>query len=196
MSPFSSPLGVMRQLPSQVTSLQEDKLTEEEKFRNSNRLELLYVGPSHGLMPFVMELQDICGSLPEDQRVEHKQELDPEASGGMAGYIALGSGNPLPSVMTAPFGLGDDITANGVACVTYINPDRQPHLPKLQEGTVLPRPCIEEKDLPPKKELWCAPLVQCLVAAMGWSCQRLLAALGFWNGLVGVMVCGMRGHDD
>ena len=138
----------------QVTALQEEKLSDEEKFRNSNRLEMLYVGPSHGLVPFVLELQDSCSSVPEDSRLEHKQEMDTEASGGMAGYMALGAGDPCPPVMPSPFGLGDDITANGAMCVTYMNPDAQPHLPKLQEGTVLPEPRVEERDLPPPKALW------------------------------------------
>ena len=138
----------------EVTALQEDKLSEDEKFRNSNRLEMMYVGPSHGLVPFVLELQDVCGSVPEDQRLEQKQALDPEASGGMAGYMALGAGDPCPPVLPAPFGLGDDITANGAMCVTYLNPDPQPHLPKLQKGTILPDPRVDEKDLPPPKPLW------------------------------------------
>mmetsp|Transcript_3382 Transcript_3382/g.9711 ORF Transcript_3382/g.9711 Transcript_3382/m.9711 type:complete len:890 (+) Transcript_3382:1230-3899(+) len=138
----------------EVTELVEPKLTEDEKFRNGRRLELMYVGPSHSLVPSVLELEDLCSSLPEDKRLEHKQALDTEASGGMAGYIALGAGEACPSYLPAPFSLGDDVTANGAMGVVYINPDRQPHLPKLQEGTVLPALSTDEKDLPPPKTLW------------------------------------------
>uniref|UniRef100_A0A061S5C0 5'-3' exoribonuclease n=1 Tax=Tetraselmis sp. GSL018 TaxID=582737 RepID=A0A061S5C0_9CHLO len=138
----------------EVTEPLEEKLTDEEKFRNSNRLEQLYIGPSHALVPFVLELQDCCASVAEEKRLEHKQVLDTEASGGMAGFIALGSGDPCPMTMPAPFSLGDDITANGVMCVTYLNPEPQRHEPKLQEGTILPEPKVDESDVGPPKTLW------------------------------------------
>mmetsp|Transcript_1802 Transcript_1802/g.4476 ORF Transcript_1802/g.4476 Transcript_1802/m.4476 type:complete len:1019 (+) Transcript_1802:196-3252(+) len=138
----------------EVTEQMESKLTEEEAFRNSNRLEVMYVGPSHGLVPSILELEDSCASVPLEKRVESKMPMDTEQSDGMAGYIALGSGEACPAVIHAPFSLGEDITANGAMGVTFINPDAQPHQPRLQEGTMLPPAEVQEGDLAPPKPLW------------------------------------------
>lgn len=39
--------------------------------------------------------------------------------GGMSGLLLVASDEPCPSVLTAPYKLGDDITANGVVCANF-----------------------------------------------------------------------------
>ena len=40
-------------------------------------------------------------------------------TGGMSGILLVASDEPCPTVLPAPYKLGDDITANGVVCANF-----------------------------------------------------------------------------
>ncbi|GAB4819079.1 hypothetical protein N2152v2_006125 [Parachlorella kessleri] len=136
----------------------EHTLTEEERYRNSRRLELMYIAGSHALAPEVYELAEAVADKPDRDdaaRLAAMRELDVEASEGMAGFIAPPAGEPCPAVVPAPFeSLGDDITSNSVVCCVYKLPQHTPHLTHLLPGAVEEDPVVNDQDVPEQKPLW------------------------------------------
>lgn len=119
-----------------ATREKENQLSDEEKFRNSKRLETLFVSGSHPLAPDVHEL---AASVAEDASSEDKrlssQEIDTTCSDGMSGYIMPPNGEACPLVIPVPFsGLGEDITTNTVVCCVYLLPEHKPHQTSLLPG--------------------------------------------------------------
>jgi 5'-3' exoribonuclease 2 len=133
-----------------ATRLKEKELNEEETFRNSRRVETLYMPGSHSLAPDVYEIAAAAGENDNTPR-----EIDPAASEGMSGSIAAPSGDPCPTVIPAPFpGIGDDITTNSVVCCAYILPPHKPHVAKLLPGAVEEEPELTEHDVLQEPQLW------------------------------------------
>jgi 5'-3' exoribonuclease 2 len=145
-----------------ATRIKETDLDEEESFRNSRRVETLYISGSHSLAPDVYEAaaaaEDVKNKDDDDGGQElaaATREIDPTASEGMAGSIAAPSGDPCPAVIPAPFsGLGDDITTNSVVCCAYILPSHKPHVAKLLPGAVEEEPELTEHDVLQEPQLW------------------------------------------
>ena len=120
-----------------ATRSKESELDEEESFRNSRRLETLYIPGTHAMAPDAFEVAAAAADKEGSDKLEAAEEIDPSVSEGMAGKIAPPGGDPCPAVIPAPFnGLGDDITTNSVVCCTYILPDHKPHVAKLLPGAV------------------------------------------------------------
>jgi 5'-3' exoribonuclease 2 len=134
-----------------ATRVKEKELDEEESFRNSIRVETLYIPGSHSLAPDVYEV----AAAAADENSNTPQEIDPAASEGMAGSIAAPSGDPCPAVIPAPFpGIGDDITTNSVVCCAYLLPAHKPHVTKLLPGAVEEEPELTEHDVLQEPQLW------------------------------------------
>ncbi|KAG2435630.1 hypothetical protein HXX76_006833 [Chlamydomonas incerta] len=130
-------------------------LEPEEKFRNSTRLEVIYIHSSHPLAPAVYELEAMYGSLPPEERYKSATLMDPAMSRGVHGYMMLCAGETQPSVVPVPMpGLGPDVLNNSVLCVTYKLPPHIPHEPRIMPGTVLDTPILTEADRPIDQPLW------------------------------------------
>lgn len=121
-----------------ATRDREKHLNEEEQFRNSRRLETLYVSGSHSLAPDIFEVAAAAEDTPDPAaKLAAAREIDPAVSGGMAGRIAPPGGDPCPAVVPAPFsGLGEDITTNSAVCCTYMLPPHRQHIARLLPGAV------------------------------------------------------------
>lgn len=136
----------------------EQQLTEEERRRNGARLELLYVHSSHSLAPCIYELEATAGHLSNEERAKGgagaSTVLDPKLSNHMHGTLLLCGGEACPSMLPAPFDLGEDITSNKVLCASYCLPAPLPHQPVILEGTQLPEPILTDIDKPRDEALW------------------------------------------
>ncbi|KAL4452283.1 hypothetical protein ABPG75_007945 [Micractinium tetrahymenae] len=138
-----------------ATRAVEHTLNEEERFRNSRRLELLYVAGSHSLAPDVYELADACEGKSSAEKLAAMREMDPDASEGMNGLIAAPAGEVCPAVLPAPFrGLGNDITSNSVVCCVYKLPPHHKHSVALLPGAKEDEPVVTDADLPTEQPLW------------------------------------------
>ncbi|KAI3438142.1 hypothetical protein D9Q98_000583 [Chlorella vulgaris] len=133
----------------------EHTLNEEERYRNSRRLELMYVAGSHSLAPDVYEVADAAAGKDAQGSLAAARPIDPEASEGMNGLMAAPGGEVCPAVMPVPFaGLGDDITSNSVVCCVYQLPPHRTHSVQLLPGAQEEEPEITDADLPPQQPLW------------------------------------------
>ncbi|KAG2587801.1 hypothetical protein PVAP13_5NG173600 [Panicum virgatum] len=94
----------------------EHTLTPEEARRNSVMFDMLFVNGSHPLSPYIYSLNSKFGHLPDKERNEIKEKLDPSASGGMNGYITLRSGDPCPPIFRSPVDGLEDIMDNQLKC--------------------------------------------------------------------------------
>ncbi|GLC40571.1 hypothetical protein PLESTF_001013400 [Pleodorina starrii] len=131
------------------------ELEPEERFRNSTRLEVMYIHSSHPLAPAVYEMEAAFGHLKPEERGASATQLDPALSRGVHGYMMLCGGETQPSVVPSPFpGLGSDVLNNSVLCITYKLPPHQPHQPRIMEGTQLDSPVLTEEDKPVDQPLW------------------------------------------
>ncbi|KAH7404550.1 hypothetical protein KP509_15G031200 [Ceratopteris richardii] len=128
----------------------EATLTPEEVQRNSIMEDMLYVTCSHPLAPSIFLFHDShC-----QQRGETSEKVDPNASGGLNGFMGLcGGADVCPLVFPSPVDGMPSILGNQVLSVTYRLPLPHKHVPKLLEGVQLPAKTVGEEDVQPQA-LW------------------------------------------
>ena len=84
--------------------------------------------------------------------------IDATRTGGLGGLLLPpASGEPCPSTLPAPPGLGDDVTPNAVVVARYRLPadaETTKHVSRPLPGQPLEPPVVSESDLPPPKPLW------------------------------------------
>ncbi|KAL6658910.1 hypothetical protein ACP70R_002950 [Stipagrostis hirtigluma subsp. patula] len=132
----------------------EHTLTPEEARRNSIMCNMLFVNGSHPISPSIYSLNSKFGDLPDEERNEIKENLDPSASGGMNGYIALCGGDPCPPIFRSPVDGLEDIMDNQVICSIYKLPDPHKHIAHPPVGVIIPKKSVEAGDLKPPPVLW------------------------------------------
>ncbi|XP_059638313.1 5'-3' exoribonuclease 3 isoform X3 [Cornus florida] len=132
----------------------EHTLTEEEVRRNSVMFDLLFVALSHPLSPYIFSLDDRYKHLPDKERIEIKEQLDPRASDGMNGYISLCAGDPCPPIFRSPVAGLEDIMDNQVICAIYRLPDAHKHIALPPAGVIFPNKTVSVRDLKPEPVLW------------------------------------------
>ncbi|CAK9148267.1 unnamed protein product [Ilex paraguariensis] len=132
----------------------EHTLTEEEVRRNSMMSDMLFVSLSHPLSPYIFSLDDRCKQLTEKERAGVKEQLDPQASGGMNGYISLCAGDPCPPIFRSPVAGMEDIMDNQVVCAIYRLPDAHKHITRPLAGVIFPKKIVSVGDLKPEPVLW------------------------------------------
>lgn len=139
-----------------ATREKEKYLSEDESYRNSRRLETLYVSGSHSLAADVHELAaEVDADSSTDAKFAAIREMDPSTSDGMSGYIIPPNGEVCPMIVPAPFpGLGEDLTSNAVVCCVYKLPEHKPHNTKLLPGAVEEPSIISDYDIQPDPQLW------------------------------------------
>uniref|UniRef100_A0A0A9D434 5'->3' exoribonuclease, putative n=1 Tax=Arundo donax TaxID=35708 RepID=A0A0A9D434_ARUDO len=116
--------------------------------------DILFVNGSHPLSPYIYSLNSKFGHLPDKERNEIKEKLDPSASGGMNGYISLCSGDSCPPVFRSPVDGLEDIMDNQVICSIYKLPDLHKHIARPPVGVIIPKKTVEASDLKPPPVLW------------------------------------------
>ncbi|XP_043711548.1 5'-3' exoribonuclease 3 isoform X2 [Telopea speciosissima] len=132
----------------------EHTLTEEELRRNNVMFDMLFVACSHPLSPYIFSLDDRCKQLSEKERIEVKERLDPNVSGGMNGYLSLCGGDPCPPIFRSPVAAMEDIMNNQVICAIYRLPDEHKHITRPPAGVIFPKKTVTIGDLKPPPVLW------------------------------------------
>ncbi|KAJ4965515.1 hypothetical protein NE237_017364 [Protea cynaroides] len=132
----------------------EHTLTEEEVRRNSMMFNMLFVACSHPLSPYIFSLDDRCKQLSDEERVEVKERLDPNVSGGMNGYLSLCGGDPCPPIFRSPVTGMEDLVNNQVICAIYRLPDEHKHITRPPAGVIFPKKIVTIGDLKPPPVLW------------------------------------------
>ncbi|KAL1099983.1 hypothetical protein V6Z11_D05G198400 [Gossypium hirsutum] len=131
----------------------EHTLTEEEARRNSTMCDMLFVAASHRLSEQIFSLDNRCKRLTERQQVE-VEEVKPDLSDGMNGYIFPCAGDTHPPIFRSPIKDMEDILANEVICCIYRTPKAHKHIPRPPAGVIFPPKMIQLSDLKPKPLLW------------------------------------------
>lgn len=139
-----------------ATREREKDLNEEETYRNSRRLETLYVSGSHSLAADVHELAaEVDADASAQEKFAATRQMDPSSSDGMSGYIIPPNGEVCPMIVPSPFtGLGEDLTSNAVVCCVYKLPEHQPHNTSLLPGAIEEPSIISDYDIQPDPQLW------------------------------------------
>ncbi|KAK3122871.1 hypothetical protein QOZ80_8AG0619590 [Eleusine coracana subsp. coracana] len=132
----------------------EHTLSPEEARRNSTMCNMLFVNGSHPLSPYIYSLNSQFGHLPDEEHNNIKEKIDPSASGGMNGYVALCGGDPCPPVFRSPVDGLEDIMDNQVICSIYKLPDPHKHIARPPVGVIIPKKSVEAGDLKPPPVLW------------------------------------------
>ncbi|KAF9620441.1 hypothetical protein IFM89_012618 [Coptis chinensis] len=132
----------------------EHTLMEEEVRRNSVMSDMLFVTVSHPLSPYIFSLNDKNKQLSDKERAEVKEIIDPKASGGMNGYLALCNEDPCPSIFSSPVNGLEDIMNNHVIMAIYILPDAHKHITRPPTGVIFPKKIVAVGDLRPPPALW------------------------------------------
>lgn len=132
----------------------EHTLTNEETQRNSRMCDMLFVSISHKLSPYIFSLDDQTIKYGSKKRAQINQQIKPESSDGMNGYLSLPSGDPCPKVFRSPIEGLEDIKDNRVICAIYKLPDPHPHIPRPPPGVKLPKKTVTKDDLTETPALW------------------------------------------
>ncbi|KAI3724473.1 hypothetical protein L2E82_36251 [Cichorium intybus] len=132
----------------------EHTLTEEETQRNSRMCDMLFVAISHKLSPYIFSLDDRTIKYESKKRVEIKEQIKPDTSDGMDGYISLPAGDPCPKIFRSPIEGLEDIKDNRVICAIYQLPDPHQHIARPPPGVKLPKKTVMEDDLQDAPALW------------------------------------------
>ncbi|XVF63713.1 hypothetical protein PTKIN_Ptkin09bG0108300 [Pterospermum kingtungense] len=140
-------------LLSEVAKI-EHTLTEEEARRNSVMRDMLFVAASHCLSEQIFSLDNRCKQLTERQRIEVKEEIKPDLSDGMNGYISPCAGDTNPPIFRSPIKDMEDILANEVICCIYILPKAHKHITHPPAGVIFPPKMVQFSDLKPDPVLW------------------------------------------
>nr|KJB59761.1 hypothetical protein B456_009G270300 [Gossypium raimondii] len=127
---------------------------EEEAQRNSTMCDMLFVAASHRLSEQIFSLDSRCKQLPERQRIEVKEEVKPDLSDGMNGYISPCAGDTQPPVFRSPIKDMEDILANEVICCIYRLPRAHKHITRPPPGVAFPPKMVQFSDLKPAPALW------------------------------------------
>lgn len=106
--------------------------------------QVMYVHNTHSLAPAIFELAERCSAMDAEAKASSPEAIDTGASRGVSGFLLHPDGDVCPPVLPAPFGLGDDITANDVLCAVYKLPPHKRHEPRIMvrasaASAILPR---------------------------------------------------------
>ncbi|XP_019705687.1 LOW QUALITY PROTEIN: 5'-3' exoribonuclease 4 [Elaeis guineensis] len=132
----------------------EHTLTDEEKQRNSWKLDMLFVHISHPLASTIISVHSRKKDHPKLSKAKVKRKIDPEISGGMNGAMYISDKSVCSFEIYSPLGGMETITKNKTLFVYYKVPPIQEHIPRLPKGAILPKKSITKQDMQPAPVLW------------------------------------------
>eukprot|EP00250_Pteridium_aquilinum_P016000 c22882_g1_i2 orf=1083-3311(+) len=125
----------------------ERTLTKAESYRNSQRLDMLFVRGSHPLAVLLLAFLKECAYLEVQQRAEANEIIDPLVSGGMNGFLAFFDNACWVPTFASPVSGMPNIQNNQVLSALYMLPRSHSHISKLMDGVKIPEKTVTEQDL-------------------------------------------------
>ncbi|KAF3339316.1 5'-3' exoribonuclease 4-like isoform X1 [Carex littledalei] len=144
--PFIDESRLLREIESL-----EHTLTDEERKRNAFSLDSLFFHISHRMAHKVISFYEEKKDSRKLTRAKLKQKINPKLSDGFA-YIS--DKTIQLSEIYSPIDAMETIKDNQTIFVYYKGPPMHPHIPKVPEGTELPKKLISMKDVRQAPPLW------------------------------------------
>ena len=142
-----------RRLLDAVASV-EHTLTAEERYRNSCRLDCVFMHESHPLGSAVLRLEEAHSEVAADERAALELPIDAGESRGMNGRIVLFAGPAKVPRLPSPLLGMSDVAPNHAVGANYKLPPFRNVAPRLPEGALLPERIVMPEDIPPPPTLW------------------------------------------
>ncbi|KAF3335491.1 5'-3' exoribonuclease 4-like isoform X1 [Carex littledalei] len=147
--PFINESRLLREIESL-----EHTLTDEERKRNAFSLDSLFFHISHRMAPKVISFYEEKKDSQKLTRAKLKQKINPKLSDGMNGFAYISDKTIQLSEIYSPIDGMETIKDNQTIFVYYKGPPMHPHIPKVPEGTELPKKLISMKDVRQAPPLW------------------------------------------
>ncbi|XP_062115296.1 5'-3' exoribonuclease 4-like [Humulus lupulus] len=132
----------------------ENTLTEEESQRNKLGMDVLFVHVTYPLAKNIVSFYRSNIDHPNLISTQVKQDIDPESSGGMNGYIFVSNRLVQPVQIDSPISGMDMIADNKVLSVFYKCPAFHVHIPRPPSGVHYPNKSILKKHVKPTPLFW------------------------------------------
>ena len=132
-------------------------LTPEEANRNTINIELLYAHEQLPISKCMLKVANVASKI-DDEDIREKCALkipaaDADGACGEVLPLKASDGDCCPKMIESPMMREENINENRVVCARYrLGTTKVP--PRLLEGTVLPKPILDQSDVPPPPKLF------------------------------------------
>jgi len=132
-------------------------LTPEEANRNMINIELLYAHEQLPISKCMLKIANVASKI-DDEDIREKCALkipaaDADGACGEVLPLKTSDGDCCPKQIESPMMREENINENRVVCARYrLGTTKVP--PRLLEGTVLPKPILDQSDVPPPPKLF------------------------------------------
>jgi len=132
-------------------------LTPEEAHRNTINIELLYAHEQLPISKCMLKVANVASKI-DDEDIREKCALkipaaDADGACGEVLPLKASDGDCCPKIIESPMMREENINENRVVCARYrLGTTKVP--PRLLEGTVLPKPMLDQSDVPPPPKLF------------------------------------------
>lgn len=132
-------------------------LTPEEAHRNTINIELLYAHEQLPISKCMLKVANVASKI-DDEDIREKCALkipaaDADGACGEVLPLKASDGDCCPKIIESPMMREENINENRVVCARYrLGTTKVP--PRLLEGTVLPKPILDQSDVPPPPKLF------------------------------------------
>jgi len=132
-------------------------LTPEEANRNTINIELLYAHEQLSISKCMLKIANVASKI-DDEDIREKCALkipaaDADGACGEVLPLKTSDGDCCPKQIESPMMREENINENRVVCARYrLGTTKVP--PRLLEGTVLPKPILDQSDVPPPPKLF------------------------------------------
>jgi 5'-3' exoribonuclease 2 len=132
-------------------------LTPEEANRNTINIELLYAHEQLPISKCMLKVANVASKI-DDEDIREKCALkipaaDADGACGEVLPLKASDGDCCPKIIESPMMREENINENRVVCARYrLGTTKVP--PRLLEGTVLPKPILDQSDVPPPPKLF------------------------------------------
>ncbi|KAJ7522389.1 hypothetical protein O6H91_18G008700 [Diphasiastrum complanatum] len=128
------------------TSKIEQTLMESERRRNYAGSDFLFLSRFHPLASYIIALYASNEISLIYQNGTQMKEIDPVASEGVNGFVALCVEDACPSTVVSHIEGMANISNNNVLCVLYKCPPNHRHIARPMAGVVMPKKVVIKKD--------------------------------------------------
>ncbi|KAH7431659.1 hypothetical protein KP509_08G059400 [Ceratopteris richardii] len=125
----------------------EQTLTDDEFYRNSETVDMLFLRRTHRLSVVLVSFLVKCAHLQSHEVAEARIMIDPLLSGGMNGFAAFLDNSSWIPLFSSPIRGMPNISNNQVLSVLYRPPAPHVHISKLPDGVIVPEKTVTKQDI-------------------------------------------------